>query len=743
MPANTVHSEQIEDEKVVLQVGSLALRSSTGSGRREYSVRFIRAGRVRAQGNRPSNVIIPAEPIRDALAAGKFVGRAVFLDHSGWFDYPSLKNLVGVTVSAEWNEAEQSADGVIRFYESPAAGIATDVLDGMLADQAQGSAVPDVGLSLVFWPRWAPRDNEDDPRRLSEITHIESVDWVFEPGADGRVKAALHELSALAALSSLSAPQRHGEHRDFYKGGEDLNGGNPEGARPPTENERAGLRPAPIILGGNAMDPEGEQRTFELNSEEVTTTSQPAAAVAEQPAVPAVSGALPTHPTPAPDLTAWQQAMVKTAAQGMIASSGLPAASRDRLGGMPFGSPEEVSVAIEAERAYLAKLHEDQVVQIGGLAPRGGNIQGGLHPMDKIALAVDALISGTQPEKGVAPLTGIRELYMLLSGDYELTGRFQSDRVMLANADSSTMASLVANALNKRVTNMFMEYPRWWEPICTIEDFNTLQQVKWITLGGIGTMPTVAEGAAYTELTWDDKAETADFIKKGGYLGISLEAIDKDDTRRLQAAPRALAQAAWLALATSVSAIFTSNAGVGPDLADTYALFEAAHHANLGTTALSFAEYAVARAAMRAQTELNSGAVLGALTAPRYLLVPPELEITALQILATEQQPAQANYYENPFAEGDGHDARMNAARNRVIVIDLWTDANNWALVADPKLYPSIGLGFRYGRTPEIFSVASPTAGLMFTNDTMPIKARFFYAVGPIDYRGLYKENVA
>jgi hypothetical protein len=78
-----------------------------------------------------------------------------------------------------------------------------------------------------------------------------------------------------------------------------------------------------------------------------------------------------------------------------------------------------------------------------------------------------------------------------------------------------------------------------------------------------------------------------------------------------------------------------------------------------------------------------------------------------------------------------------------VIVVDLWTDANDWALVADPRLYPSIGLGFRYGRTPEIFSVASPTAGLMFTNDTMPIKARFFYAVGPIDYRGLYKENVA
>jgi hypothetical protein len=705
-----------ESEKLVLPVGSLRLRSAQGSGRREYQVRFIRAGRVRAQGNTPSNIEIPAEPIQEALAAGKFVGLAVFLDHSGWFDYPSLKNLAGVTVSAEWNEAEQSAEGVIRFYESPAANIAIDLLDGMLADQAQGLAVPDIGLSLVFWPRWAPRDNDEDPRRLAEMKHIESVDWVFEPGADGRVKAALHELTALAALSSLVGSPERAQPR-------------PVGSNPITPPFRVG-----IDLGGIGMADESEQ----LNSE-ATTSPAPAETA---PAVPTGG-----YSAAGVDMAAWQQAMVQTAAQGMISASGLPAASRERLASMlaakdqPIVAPEQVTAAIEAERSYLAKLQESQVIQIGGQAPRGGAIQMGLNAMDKIALAVDALISGSAPERGVAPLTGIRELYMLLSGDYELTGRFQSERVMLANADSSTMASLVANALNKRVTNLFQEYPRWWEPICTIEDFNTLQQVRWITLGGIGTMPTVAEGAVYTELTWDDKAETASFIKKGGYLGISLEAIDKDDTRKLQAAPRALAQAAWLALGTDVSAIFTASAGVGPTLADTKALFHV-DHANLGTSALSFTEYAAARAAMRAQTELNSASVLGALTAPRYVLVPPELEITALQILATEQEPGQADFQENPFAEGDYHDSRMKAARNRVVVVDLWTDANNWALVADPRLYPSIGLGFRYGRTPEIFSVASPTAGLMFTNDTMPIKARFFYAVGPIDYRGLYKENV-
>ena len=151
---------------------------------------------------------------------------------------------------------------------------------------------------------------------------------------------------------------------------------------------------------------------------------------------------------------------------------------------------------------------------------------------------------------------------------------------------------------------------------------------------------------------------------------------------------------------------------------------------------------------MRKMTEANSGERLGALTAPRHLLVPPDLELTALQVLASEYDYTYALSNgtaapANVFTEGDGLSARMQFARSRVIVVDLWSDTNNWAAAADPRLYPTIGLGFRYGRVPEVFSVASPTAGLMFTNDTMPIKVRFFFATGPVDYRGLYKANVS
>lgn len=647
--------------------------------RRQYQARFIRAGQVFGPDRQPANLIIEPEAIRLAALAGKFNHLAVFLDHAGLFENPSIKDLIGKTQNAAWSEEDQAVIGEIVLYNT-AARIA-DLLDELLSE---GSAAPDIGLSIVFWPIFAQRSSPDEPRRVSAIQHIESVDLVFQPAADGRI---------LQALSAFHQSQSQGE------------------TIPMTQSSNHQTPDQAVIPNSSPKSDNAANRPLDCAT------------------------------------NIWLPFIAKTAAASIIANSGLPIASQERLRQREYSTPQELEDAINTERMYIAALSAANVIQIGSQAPRAGSIQLGMDAIDRVSLALEALMMGVTPPSGVPPLSGIREAYVLLSGDYEMTGIFHPDRVQLANVNSSTMAGLVANALNKTVVNEFQQYPQWWSKIATVMDFSTLQAVRWMTLGGVGELPTVAEGAAYTELTWDDLTETASFVKKGGYLGITLEAIDKDETRRLQAAPRALAQAAWLTLSKSVSNIFTANSGVGPTMSDSLALFHSSH-GNIGSSALSVTTWAAARLAMRKQTELNSGERLGALTAPKYLLVPPDLEITALQVLASEQDytytlsnaPAAPV---NAFTEGDTLNARMAFARDRVIVVDLWTDTNNWAAVADPRLYASIGIGFRYGRTPEVFSVASPTAGLMFTNDTLPIKVRFFYAVGPIDYRGLYKANVA
>ena len=402
----------------------------------------------------------------------------------------------------------------------------------------------------------------------------------------------------------------------------------------------------------------------------------------------------------------------------------------------------EVIEELSGLRQRLTAERENDAIDLSGPPPRDPNIVMGLNGYEELQQAALALLSGQNPPKGVRPLSGIRELYLLLSGDYEMTGRFNDDRVQFAAVDSSTLANLFADALNKAVIEIGSLFPRWWEPAVTTMNFNTLHDAKFIMMGGVGELPTVAEGSAYTEMTLDDQQESSAFVKKGGYLGITLEGIDKDDTRRIQAIPRTLVRAAWLTLGKSISAIFTENTGTGPTLdTDSTVLFHT-NHSNLGGSALSYSSWIATRTVMFEQTEINSGEVIGPLTAPYLLWVPVELEFTALQILASANEPGTANNDINPEVMDDGQRARLEAARRRVIVPPFWTDANNWAAQANPMLYPSIGLGYRFGENPEIFSVADPRAGLMFSNDVMPVKVRYFYAVGPIDYRGLYKHNV-
>ena len=129
-------------------------------------------------------------------------------------------------------------------------------------------------------------------------------------------------------------------------------------------------------------------------------------------------------------------------------------------------------------------------------------------------------------------------------------------------------------------------------------------------------------------------------------------------------------------------------------------------------------------------TEATSGKKAG--IRPAYCLVPIELESTALALFTSELLPGSANNDKN---------VRMMPS-DRVITVPEWTDTNNWAAAADPAQMPGVCIGYRFGRTPEIFVADDTLTGSMFTNDEMRIKARFVVAVGIGDWKALHKNNV-
>lgn len=421
-----------------------------------------------------------------------------------------------------------------------------------------------------------------------------------------------------------------------------------------------------------------------------------------------------------------------------LAAAHLPGAVenslRARFGGTVFQAPV-LQAAIREARQLMSDL-------AGGTAIQGaGRISSMVSSEDQINAAMLDLVGLARPKElekvQPARLSGIRELYTLLTGDYEFAGGYHADRVQFST--TASLPSLLKNAMNKLIINQWEELGRsgyrWWEPLVQVEHFNNLQDITGVLVGEITVLPSVAEGAAYTELAVKDSEETAIWGKYGGYIGLTLEMFERDETHKLRQYPRKLASAALRRISSLVGEVFTASSGTGPEMADGYHVFEAAHHTNLGTTALSSAAWEAAGKAIYNQTL----AVASGGTAPKqaldakFLIVPRDLRLTGMQIL----YPSFA-HESNIFSEN-----MQKGQMGDVITCPEFSDANDWAAAADPRLAPGIILAERFGVLPEIIIADQEANGALFSNDEIRMKVRHWVSVFVADYRPLYKANVA
>jgi len=432
-----------------------------------------------------------------------------------------------------------------------------------------------------------------------------------------------------------------------------------------------------------------------------------------------------------------------------LQASNLPEVAQKRIRAMFSGkafTADELNQAIKDKRDEIQSYQAESTVQ--GF-PR---ISAMFTAQDQLQAAVDDLFNvkrdANKVNLSVHKLTGIRELYLGLTGDLDFAGAIELSRAQFQGT-TATFPALVKNAMNKAIQQAWEQYGAagydWWQKIVTVESFSTLNEITWIRTGTIASLPSVEEGAEYTELTIGDNAETSTFTKYGGYLGITLETLDRDDTRQLRMAPRELAKAAIRNISSLVAAIFTSNSAIGPTLADTGALFNATAvttkggHANLLTTALGtdYTAWDAVALAMFKQPMLISGTTYGTGAKqgiwPRYCLVPGKLA-TAANALFIPRWEANAQNVAAVSATWGG--------RVEPVVVPEWTDDTDWAATIDPMLLPGIMVGTRYGLLPQIILAGSENDPAMFTNDESRMKVRHFVAVGVADWRALHKSNV-
>lgn len=395
---------------------------------------------------------------------------------------------------------------------------------------------------------------------------------------------------------------------------------------------------------------------------------------------------------------------------------------------------DELDQAINQQRELVAALQGRS--QIRG----AGRIEDMRSERDQLQAAADDLFGApreaSMQNAKVAALNGIRELYLLKTGDFDFHGRVQPERVQLADSDS--LSNVLKNSFNKIMVQQWEQLGkagyRWWEKVVRVEHMSSLQPVSGILLGEVSALGLISEGGDYGELEISDSGESQTFRKYGGILPITLEMIDKDETHKLRQLPQKLASTAIRNISSLVSGMFTSSNGTGPIMADGVHVFDAVIHKNLGTTALSSNSFEAASQAIYKQSMISTDSSKPMLAVDaRYLLVPRALRLTARQILYPTFE-RESNIFSENMLRGELGD---------VITVPDWTDANDWAAIADPALVPGIIIAERFGLMPEIF-VADQEQGFdMLHNDTINLKVRHFLSVFVADYRPLYKANVA
>lgn len=631
---------------------------------------------------------------------------------------------IGAIVAPKWDAAKRQVRGILKVIDESIAK--------KLKAAHEAGILKTFGLSIDTKPQWGQVVYEGQTTPVVEgFEQIYSVDLVMRPAAGGG-------FNRLIAAQTL------------------------QGEIEMTPEEIQAL----IVKGiAEALAAKEAEALAAKEAEEAEEAKKKAETEAAAPVAPVAPPAPVADPVVA---EAVRKLECKIALRDALDEAKLDAPHRKLVNDLFTG---KVFMSADLDKAIAHAKEAQSAVDPSGRVTDAGSapvIQVGMNELDKHTAEFMDLVFGSQArrmseakESFVSERINESHKAWIKAGYPHYHTRYVSEWVygLLGGVDpldeermreaitTSSMSSIVKNALNVMLACDYAAQQRWWDPIVTTEEVETIDDATLVRVFGLSTLAVVDEGQAYSELAGADEEETASFVKKGGYVGVTLETLlkEKGAVPYLRSLPSRLAKSWYNTLSALNSSVFTCNTATGPVLTTTGALFNssavtgAGGHANLLTTAFSHDAYTAARTAMMKQTDQPLGAGRKLLIRPRYILIPVDMEAAVNVEFNTETLSATANNGINPYFK-----------ECVPIVVPDWTDANNWALVADKTQFPAIYNIFLRGRqVPELFTAGDETSGAMFTNDTLRYKVRWLsyqfsstYTCAPVaDFRPLHKSN--
>lgn len=302
-----------------------------------------------------------------------------------------------------------------------------------------------------------------------------------------------------------------------------------------------------------------------------------------------------------------------------------------------------------------------------------------------------------------------------------LQANFGDNMELARQAINSTSAfpAIMANLANKSVMVGFNEAETTYQIWAGKGSNRDFKEAARVALSEAGNLELVPEGGQFQQDFLGEASARTKVATYGKLFILTRQAIINDDLGLFSKIATKYGSAAKRLVNKMVYAQLTGNV----KMQDGVALFDNKHGNVAGTgEALSVKAIAKAITAMRRQKGITGDATLN--ITPKYLVVPPELEMTAYQIV-------------NSTAAVDGvNSGVVNPYKGRFVVVadaEL-TDPDAWYLVADASQHDTIEVTYLNGvETPRLETRQG------FDVDGIEYKVAFDCGVSALDFRGVFK----
>ncbi|RVT84553.1 peptidase [Rhodobacteraceae bacterium CCMM004] len=339
--------------------------------------------------------------------------------------------------------------------------------------------------------------------------------------------------------------------------------------------------------------------------------------------------------------------------------------------------------------------------------------------MQRRADALYARVTGAAPKDEVRPFMGesLRDMARASVEAQGMSTRGMDTDTLFRNAIHGTtdFPQLLTSTGNR---TLVAAYQAAQSPVkstlarqSTINDFRTKTMLK---MSDVGQLQKVSESGEITHTSRSETSEGYALDTYGTQFSISRKALINDDLGAFRDWGATAGRMAAETEANLILAVLLSNPTMNEDAT---ALFHAGHGNLAAGAALTTAALDAARKAMRSMKALDGKTPINA--TPKFLLVGPELETTAEQVLASIYAAAVEDT--NPFA-----------GRLTLLVEPRITDASFY-IFADPAVLPVLEYSF-------LSSAQGPQMASREGWDVlgMDFRVHLDFGCGAIDWRGAY-----